>query len=334
MSGPLLFALARSRELGERVAEALGLGLAPHEEREFEDGEHKARPLVSVRGRDVFVLHGLWGEPGASANDKLCRLLFFCGALAENGAGRITAVAPYLAYARKDRQTKPRDPVTTRYVAQVMEAVGVHRVMTVDVHNLAAFQNAFRIESINLTARPLFVAALLPRLGGGVPVVVSPDAGGAKRAEALRELLEERLGETVPLAFLQKKRSEGKVTGDAVVGEVAGRTAVILDDLVSSGTTLARTAAALRREGATRVLACVTHGLFNPPAAEVLPKAGFDDLLVTDSLPPFRLPPEIAARHLTIVGVAPLLAEAIRRLHEGGSLTELMREGPQPSIAV
>ncbi len=334
MSGPLLFALDRSRELGERVAAALGLSPAPHEEREFEDGEHKARPLVPVRGRDVFVLHGLWGEPGASANDKLCRLLFFCGALRENGAARITALAPYLAYARKDRQTKPRDPVTTRYVAQVMEAVGIDRVVTLDVHNLAAFQNAFRIESINLTARPLFLAALLPRLEGRVPVVVSPDAGGAKRAEALRELLEERLGTAVPLAFLQKKRSEGRVTGDTVIGEVEGRTAVILDDLISSGTTLARAARALRRQGAERVFACVTHGLFNPPAAAVIEEADFDGLLVTDSVPPFRLPPEVAARRLTVLGIAPLLAEAVRRLHAGGAVGDLLREGPQPSIEV
>ncbi len=334
MSGPLLFALDRSRELGERVAAALGLALAPHEEREFEDGEHKARPLLPVRGRDVFVLHGLWGEPGASANDKLCRLLFFCGALKENGAGRVTAITPYLAYARKDRQTKPRDPVTTRYLAQVMEAVGIDRVVTVDVHNLAAFQNAFRIESINLSARPLFVAALLPRLEGRVPVVVSPDAGGAKRAEALRELFEERLGPGVPLAFLQKKRSEGRVTGDAVIGEVKGRTAVILDDLISSGTTLARAAAALRREGAERIFACVTHGLFNPPAAEVIEEAGFERLLVTDSLPPFRLPAAVAARRLAILSIGPLLAEVVRRLHGGGSIGELLREGPQPSIAV
>ncbi len=334
MSDPLLFALDRSRELGERVAAALGIALAPHEEREFEDGEHKARPLLSVRGREVFVLHGLWGEPGASANDKLCRLLFFCGALKENGALRVTAITPYLAYARKDRQTKPRDPVTTRYLAQVMEAVGIDRVVTVDVHNLAAFQNAFRIESINLSARPLFLAALLPRLEGRVPVVVSPDAGGAKRAEALRELFEERLGCRVPLAFLQKKRSEGRVTGDAVIGEVKGRTAVIVDDLISSGTTLARAAAALRREGAERIFACATHGLFNPPAAEVIEKAGFERLLVTDSLPPFRLPAAVAAHRLAILGIGPLLGEAIRRLHAGGSVTELLRDGPQPSIEV
>ncbi len=334
MSGPLLFALARSRELGERVAAALGTALTPHEEREFEDGEHKARPLASVRGRDVFVIHGLWGEPEASANDKLCRLLFFCGTLKENGAGRVTAIAPYLAYARKDRQTKPRDPVTTRYVAQLFEAVGIDRVVTLDVHNLAAFQNSFRIEAVNLTARPLFLAALLPALEGRVPVVVSPDAGGAKRAEALRELLEERLGKTVPLAFLQKKRSEGRVTGDAVIGDVEGRIAVIIDDLISSGTTLSRAARALRRQGAGRILACVTHGLFNPPAAEVLEEAAFDRLLVTDSVPPFRLPAQVAARHLTVLGIAPLLAEAIRRLHGGGSISELLREGPQPSIAV
>ncbi len=334
MSDLLLFALARSRNLGARVAEALGVTLAPHEERDFEDGEHKARPLVPVRGRDVYVLHGLWGEPEASANDKLCRLLFFCAALKENGAARVTALSPYLAYARKDRQTKPRDPVTSRYVAQVMEAVGIDRVVVVDVHNLAAFQNAFRIESVELTARPLFVATLLGLTAGEPLVVVSPDAGGAKRAEALRELLSDRIGEEVPLAFLQKKRSEGKVSGDAVVGDVAGSTAIIVDDLISSGTTIVRAARALRRQGARRVLACVTHGLFNPPAARHLQENPLDALLVTDSVPPFRLPAELARQRLTILSLGPLLGDAVRRLHEGGSITELRQQGPSESIAL
>jgi len=115
----LVFALNESRLLGEKMATALGAPLAEHEEREFEDGEHKARPLVSVRGRDAYVIHSLHGGPGQSANDKICRLLFFLAAIREGGAARVTAVIPYLAYTRKDRQTKSRDPVTTRYMAQL-----------------------------------------------------------------------------------------------------------------------------------------------------------------------------------------------------------------------
>ncbi|MCK4867236.1 MAG: ribose-phosphate pyrophosphokinase-like domain-containing protein, partial [Alphaproteobacteria bacterium] len=139
-----LFALNASRAFGERVAERLGIALGQHEERDFEDGEHKARPLENARGRDVFVVQSLYGEAGESVNDKLLRLLFFIGALKDASAAEVTAVVPYLGYARKDRKTKSRDPVTTRYVAALFEAVETERVVTIDVHNLAAFQNAFR----------------------------------------------------------------------------------------------------------------------------------------------------------------------------------------------
>ena len=151
-----LFALNATHEFGLKVAAELKVGLAAHEEREFEDGEHKARPLVSVRGRDVYVVQSLHSGPVASVNDKLCRLLFFIGALKENGAERVTAVIPYLAYARKDRQTKPRDPVTTRYLALLFEAAGADRVMTLEVHNIVAYQNAFRCQTIHLDPRRLF----------------------------------------------------------------------------------------------------------------------------------------------------------------------------------
>jgi ribose-phosphate pyrophosphokinase len=149
----LIFALGASRGFGARVADAMGTTLAVHEEREFEDGEHKTRALISVRGRDVYVLHSLYGDAEQSANDKLVRLLFFVGALRDASAGRITAVVPYLAYSRKDRKSKPRDPVSTRYVAEVFEAVGVERVVTLDVHNLAAYQNAFRCRASCASSR-------------------------------------------------------------------------------------------------------------------------------------------------------------------------------------
>ena len=150
----ILFALGSSSEFGATVSRALGVPPAPHEERLFEDGEHKCRPLASVRGRDVFVVQSLYGETGESGNDKLCRLLFFIGALKDAAAARVTALVPYLCYSRKDRKSKPRDPVTTRYVATLFEAVGTDRVVTLDVHNLAAYQNAFRCRCENLEAAP------------------------------------------------------------------------------------------------------------------------------------------------------------------------------------
>ena len=319
----LIFALDATREFGTAVARALGVDPAPHEEREFEDGEHKARPLTAVRGRDVYVVQALYGGPEASPNDKLCRLLFFAGAVRDSGAARVTAVLPYLAYARKDRRTQPRDPITTRYVAQLIEAAGVDRVAAVDVHNLAAFDNAFRCLTVHLEARPLFVAHLLPLLRGQEAVVVSPDAGGVKRAERLREALARALDAEVALAFMEKRRSGGVVRGqEAVVGAVENRTAVIVDDLVSTGTTLARAAAVCRSSGASAVYAVATHGLFTGDAERVLRDAGLERLIVTNTVPPFRLKPETAAAHLTVLDAAPLLADAIRRLHREEPLRE------------
>lgn len=321
-----LFALNASRPFGEEVARNLELPLASHEERPFDDGEHKARPLESVRDRDVFVVQSLHSEPGNSVNDKLVRLLFFIGALKDASAARVTAVVPYLAYARKDRRSKSRDPVSSRYVAQLFEAIGTDRALTLDVHNLAAYQNAFRIPAGHLEASPLFVSHFAPLLEDSEVVVVSPDAGGVKRAETFRQALARKLGRPIGAAFMEKYRSAGVVSGEAVVGNVAGKTVVIIDDLISSGTTLARAASACKALGATRVLAAATHGVFAGEAASVLADPALDQVVVTDSIPCLRLPRELLQRKVRVLETAPLFAEAIRRLHIGGSLVELAEE--------
>lgn len=329
MTEPLLFALGATRPLGQAVAARLGLELAPHEEREFEWGQHKARALCNVRGRDAFVLHSLHGEPGASVNDKLCRLLFFVGALRDAAAATVTAVVPHLCYSRKERKTKPRDPVTTRYVAALFDAVGTDRVVGLDVHDLAAWQNAFRAcRTEHLEARATFAGCLLPRLRGEEPAVVSPDPGGFKRAEAFQAGLARALGrELPPVAMVEKRRSGGVVSGERLFGDVAGRTALIVDDMIASGTTLARAARTCRREGARRVLALATHGVFTPAAEEALAEPALERVLVLDHVPPFALAPDGPARRkLELVPCAPLLAGAIRRIHEGGSLVELLEE--------
>jgi ribose-phosphate pyrophosphokinase len=318
-----LFALQATSELGKSTSQALGQPLASHEEREFEDGEQKARPLEPVAGRDVYVVQSLHGGPALSANDKLCRLLFFIGALKDAGAARVTAVVPYLCYARKDRRTKPNDPVTTRYVAGLFESVGTDAVVTLEVHNPAAFENAFRCRTVTLTGTPLFVD-YIRTLGSEDLCVVSPDTGGAKRAELLREALEAACGRPVAKAFADKHRSAGVVSGDLFVGDVAGRTALIVDDLISTGGTLLRAARAARKAGARRVLALVTHGLFMPGAAEVLADPAIDRVVVTDSVPPFRLGRQAAWSKLDLLPAAPLLAEAIARLHDGRALTDLV----------
>ena len=323
-SGELrLFALDASKSFGAAVATALGRPLAPHIERDFEDGEHKARPLDGVRGDDVYVIQSLHGEPGESGNDKLCRLLFFVGALKDAGAATVTAVVPYLAYSRKDRRTKPRDPVTTRYLAALFEAVGTDRTVTVDVHSVTAFQNAFRRPTVHLCAIPLLARYVADRLGNDPITVLSPDIGGVKRAAMFAEALERATGTAIATGFVEKFRSGGVVSGDLMAGEVAGRVVVIVDDMIATGTTILRAAKACREQGAAAVHAVATHGLFVPPAGTVLADRAVDSVLVANTIPPFRLAGTPTEGKLDIVDVAPLLAKAIDRLHGGGSLVEL-----------
>lgn len=318
-----LFALGATKSFGERVAERLATPLAEHEEREFEDGQHKARPLVSVRGHDVFVLHSLHGDDEQSVNDKLCRLLFFLGAVRDASAASVTAVVPYLAYSRKDRRTKARDPVTTRYVAALFEAMQVDRVVTLDVHNVVAFQNAFRCRTEHLEARGLFVEHLAGALGDGQTAVVSPDLGGAKRAERFRVSLEQRLGRPVSSALVEKYRSENVVSGEGLVGDVSGRVAVLVDDMISSGGTLVRAARACRAAGATGVWAVATHPVFTPDADELLADEALDRVITLDVIPLDRMRSQAVRAKLVRVDAAPLFADAIRALHEGGSIVAL-----------
>lgn len=323
-AGLRVFALNDSRALGDQICRELGIEISEHEEREFDDGEHKARPLAEVRGCDTYVVQSLHGEALHSAAEKLCRLLFFIGALKDACAARVAAVVPYLAYARKDRRTQPGDPVTTRYVASLFEAVGTDMVMAVDVHNVAAFQNAFRCRTEHISTHALFVADIAPFVAGRGVTVVAPDAGATHRAKLFRAALSEALGTPVAAAFAEKHRSAGELSGDLLVGTIKGNDAIIVDDLIASGATLARTAANCRRLGAVRVIAVASHGLFTSDAATLLAAASFDRLLVSDTVPPFRLGHGPVREQLVIAGVAPLLAEAIRRAHAGAPL------GPGP----
>lgn len=326
LGGMKLFSLNASRPFGEKVAQALGHSLAEHEERDFEDGEHKVRPLESVRGEDVYVLQSLNGAPEQGVNERLCRLLFFLGAVHDAGAQRVTAVIPYMAYARKDRRTKSRDPLTSRYLAMLLEAMGIDAVMTLDVHNPAAFQNAFRCPTHTLDTRRLFADYMRKRCGGKV-VVASPDPGGVKRAQGFREMLEPMLDREIGAAYMEKRRSEGKVSGTLLTGEVEGATVLVVDDLVSSGGTLLRAAQACLERGANRIYGLAAHGLFVGDANQVVSDPQLTKLIVTDTIPPTRLDAEVVSQHLEVVSAAPLFAEAIRRVHENGSLTELL-EGP------
>jgi ribose-phosphate pyrophosphokinase len=224
-------------------------------------------------------------------------------------------VTPYLCYARKDRRTKPNDPVTTRYIAGMFESVGTDCVVTLEVHNPVAFENAFRCRTVALTGTPLFADYVKKAFSGDKLAVITPDAGGMKRAELLREALEAALGRPIGKGLAEKHRSAGVVSGDLFVGDVAGTTALIVDDLISTGNTLLRAAHSARKVGAKRVIALVTHGLFMPGAAEVIADPAIDQVVVTDAVPAFRLDDPAKNKKLVILPAAALLAETIRRLH-------------------
>ncbi len=325
-----LFALGASHALGREIAGALGIELSPVEERAFEDGEFKLRPLASIRGHDVHVVSSLHGERQESGADKLLKLLFFIGALKDSGASRVTAVTPYLCFSRKDRRTKPRDPIATRYVAQLFEAMRTDAVITIDAHNVAAFENAFRCATIPLDAHALFARHFVPIVGDAPVAVVSPDLGGEKRAELFRQKMERLLKRPVAKAFMDKTRSEGRVTGDLFAGDVEGRAAIILDDLIAGGGTIARTAATCREHGAAKVFAAATHAVFAATAPRILGAAPIDGLVVTDSIPLARDDATVEALkgRLTIIPLAALLAQAIRRQSAGGSIARLLEDGP------
>jgi ribose-phosphate pyrophosphokinase len=329
---PLVFAPGESRALGEAASERAGIELAALEEREYEGGEFKLRPLQPVRDRTVFVLQSLAGTQEAPIAQRLIRLLFLLQGLRDAGADRVVAVIPYLAYARKDRRTKPRDPVYTRYVAQLIEAAGTDRVVALDVHNASSIDNAFRIPVDHLSALPMMAAHFTQHLPAGKLAVASPDIGGIKRAQIFRELLERKTGREVELVFVEKRREGGAVSGGAIVGNVSGRAVVVLDDLCASGATLLRAAAALRAAGATSVHATVTHTPIETGLAALVAAEDIAQVVVTDSVG--YVPNLGASSHrekITLLSAGELLGCAMARMVSGDSLAPLAEHWPLPT---
>jgi ribose-phosphate pyrophosphokinase len=309
-----LFGLNRSKEYAQRVAAALGVDLAPHEERDFGDGEFKIRALESVRDDHVYVCQSLVTDGTLSVHDKLCRLLFFCGALKDAAAARVTAVVPYLAYARKDQRTKPRDPLTLSYIARMFDAVGIDGIVTLDAHNVAALENAFRCRKEHLEASALFAEHFARRASAAAKIVVlSPDAGGVKRARAFAALLAERTQKPVDLAFLEKERSGSSIAGGLFAGDVSDAFVIVFDDMIASGVTVARAAAACGERGADSVHVAATHGLFTPGAAQALGNASLSSIVVTDSVGNVRERCEDLSVRIEILDSAPLFARSIDR---------------------
>ena len=317
------FALHESRDLALAVSHHACLPLAALEERDFEGGEFKLRPLEPVRDRTTYVLQCLSATAEASVCERLVRLLFLLHGLRDAGAVRRVALLPYLTFARKDRRTQIRDPVNSRYIAQMLEAAGVDRVVTLDVHNPAALDNSFRVPVDHLSALPMMVDHFATHLPEAQLTVASPDVGGVKRAQIFRELLEARIERNVDLAFFEKRRAQGVVSGNALVGSVKDRTVIIIDDLCATGNTLIHAADICNHAGAQSVYAAVTHAPYGPGIAAVVAAESLAGVVTTDSVGPLA-----SAGKLTVLSIAPLFGEAVQRMLSGRPIAPLLQRWP------
>ncbi|WHI44785.1 ribose-phosphate diphosphokinase [Microbulbifer sp. TRSA001] len=315
-----LFSLDVGADFAGRVAASLGEPVSHHEERQFDDGEHKVRSLDDVEGADVFLVQSLYTDASSCVDQKLMRCLFFIGALRDAGAARVTAIFPYLCYGRKERRTRLRDPLPSRYMASFLEAAGVDVVVSMDVHSLAAFENAFRCRTVHLVSRPLWIEAARVRLSGNLDplVVLSPDEGGIKRAEKFRLALRDAFGVSVASALVEKHRSGTLISGGTLIGEVKGATVIIIDDLLATGATVAGAVKAATKAGALRILVFCTHGQFSEDAHVTMARLPVESIIVTNSLPQSQL-----QGNCEWIDCAPLIADCIRRLHSNGPVAEL-----------
>ncbi len=298
--------------LAADIGAYLGLSLTKASVRRFADEEIFVEIHENVRGEDVFVLQ----STSAPANDNLMELLICIDALRRSSAKRITAVIPYFGYARQDRKPGPRTPISAKLVANIITEAGADRVLALDLH-AGQIQGFFDIPTDNLYAAPVMAADIEARFPRNDLIVVSPDVGGVVRARSLAR----RLG-NVPLAIVDKRREKpGESEVMNIIGEVAGRFCVFVDDIVDSAGTLCNAAQALMEAGASGAVAYVTHGVLSGGAVARVERSALTELVVTDSI---GLPEAVRdAAKIRVLTIAPLLAEAIRRIAEESSVSSL-----------
>lgn len=314
----LLFTGNAHPELAQRVASELNAPIGDAFVGRFSDGEVQVEVHTSVRDCDVFVLQSL----SAPVNDHLMELLAMTDAIRRSSAKSVTAVIPYFGYARQDRQPKPRTPITSRLVADMLEASGISRVVAVDLH-ASQIQGFFTNPFEHLYASPVFISAIE---GLGIPaddmVIVSPDAGGVDRARYYSKVL------GAPIAILDKRRC---APNDAemmnVIGDVDGKHAVIVDDMVDTAGTLTQAASAIRERGVESAYAVATHPVLSGPAIDRIESSSLDSLLVTDTVPLGDRARE--CDRIDVVSVGQLLGEAIGRIHGGDSVSSIFDKHPQ-----
>ncbi len=310
----MIFTGNANPRLAAQVAKNLGTQLGRATVSRFSDGEVMVELMENVRGKDAFVIQSTC----APTNDHLMELMIMVDALKRSSAARITAVIPYYGYARQDRRPRSaRVAISAKVAANMLQVVGVDRLLTMDLH-ADQIQGFFDIPVDNIYAAPILLGDVWKRDYPDL-IVVSPDVGGVVRARALAKRLD------ADLAIIDKRRPRANVsTIMNIIGEVKGRTCVIMDDMVDTAGTLCEAAKALKEQGATRVLAYCTHPVLSGPAVERIEVSAIDELVVTDTIP-LR---EDARKSSKIrqIGISELLAETIRRISEGGSVSSLFTE--------
>jgi ribose-phosphate pyrophosphokinase len=298
----------------DAVAHDLGVALTPANVATFANGEVHCRYGDSIRGGDVFIIQSHGSDGCGSVNDAIMEQLIMVDAARRASAKRITVVCPFYGYARQDRKSEGREPITARMLATMFESVGADRLVSIDLHS-GQIQGFFSHPVDHLTAMPVLIE-WVAALGEDV-VIVSPDAGRVKNAERYTKALHANL------AIVYKRRVRGEknsVEALAVVGEVAGRTCVLIDDMIDTAGTIVAAAEQLLAEGAKRVVAVATHGVLSGPAIDRIKNSHIDQVVITDTLP---LPPEKQIDKIEVLSVAPIFAAAIRAVFDDASVSEI-----------
>ncbi|MGE0737991.1 ribose-phosphate pyrophosphokinase [Sulfurimonas sp.] len=306
MRGYKIFAGSASVEFAQEVCQILDVPMARADVKRFSDGEISIQISESVRGRDVFIIQ----STGAPSNDNLMELLIMTDALRRSSASSITAVVPYYGYARQDRKAAPRVPITARLVADMYEAAGIDRVVTIDLH-AGQIQGFFNIPVDNLYGSVTFENYIRSKNLKN-PIIASPDIGGVARARYFAS----RMGlDMVIVDKRREKANESEVMN--IIGNVEGKDVIMIDDMVDTAGTMVKAATALKNKGATSVMACATHGVLSGKAYENLENGELDELIVTNTL--------VCKPHdkIIVLTVAPLFAEVIRRVYHNESVNSL-----------
>jgi ribose-phosphate pyrophosphokinase len=336
-----IFGLNASHDYAQKVAGHLNTNLAPITEKYYDDGEpyvksgpeHTDSSCGNVRGHDVFVIQSLYGDNQETISDKFMKLCIFCGSLKDASSHEVIPIIPHLGWARQDRKTESRAPIATKYIARMLESVGVSRVLLFDAHNLAAEQNAFNVPIDNLEAKNLIAdwcaMHLISENRTRKIKVLSPDSGALGRCERFRTSLLKRLRENgvllddIEIVIFDKLRIKGQVRGGRIIGDVEDADVIAFDDMISTGSTMEKAARAVEENGGRVWAICATHGLFCGRANEVFENLN-TKVVVTDTIKPFRLSEENRTK-LHIVDTTKMVADAVRRIHNGtGSISELL----------